>query len=83
MTLGASQVRDVRDSHVDGSHGFFSLWIGMSDKQDTVVSLCNVQTQKFTDKVDFQSVSFWIGTSSSLQIDFTKYLSEGSTWLNG
>jgi len=56
MTLGASQVRDARNSHVDCSHGFFSLRMGMNNKRDTVVSACNLQKQKFTDKVDFQSV---------------------------
>jgi hypothetical protein len=45
MTLAASQVRDVRNSHVDCSHGFFSLRMSMSDKRYTVVSACNLQKQ--------------------------------------
>jgi len=53
MMLGASHVRDVSNSHVGSSHGFFSLWMGMSDKQDTVVSGCNLKKEKFTDKFDF------------------------------
>jgi hypothetical protein len=71
-----SQVRDVKTSHVDCSHGFFGLWMGRSDKQGTLVSACNLQTQNFTDKVDFYNVWIWISISVALNIVGTKYIAE-------